>query len=118
MRTAWIAISPSAVRTVPRGSLRNTRYQPFGLTLSAVLDPKHLSIVVLVFDEGQVQERTITMFSSEGRRITSRSAEGVFRSVDDFIGFGDIFVDVMEKIWDHRVVQFWQWFRELSQGQY
>lgn len=88
--------------------------------LSAVLDPKQLSIMVLVFDEGptspsrkydelvrknigtltkmvpegQIQERMITMFSSEGRRITSRSAESVFRSVDEFIGFDNIFVDV------------------------
>jgi hypothetical protein len=88
--------------------------------LRAVLDPKHLSIVVLVYDEGptspsrqydelvqknlgelitmvptgQVQERTISMFSSERRRITSRSAGSVFRSVDEFIEFGDIFVDV------------------------
>lgn len=88
--------------------------------LRTVLDPKQLLIVVLVFDEGptspsrkyddlvrenigmlakmvpagQIQERTITMFSSEGRRITSRSAESVFRSVDEFIGFADIFVDV------------------------
>jgi len=44
--------------------------------------------------EGQIQERMITMFSSEGRRITSRSAESVFRSVDEFIGFDNIFVDV------------------------
>ena len=90
------------------------------MALRAVLDPKQLSVVVLVFDEGptspsrkydelvrknigtltkmvtagQVQERTITMFSSEGRRITSRSAESVFRSVDEFMGFSDIFVDV------------------------
>jgi len=88
--------------------------------LSAVLDPKQLSIMVLVFaegptspsrkydelvrknigtltkmvPEGQIQERMITMFSSEGRRITSRSAESVFRSVDEFIGFDNIFVDV------------------------
>jgi len=88
--------------------------------LSAVLDPKQLSIVMLVFDEGptspsrkydelvqknigslmrmvpaaQVQERTITMFSSEGRRVTSRSAESVFRSVGELTGFSDIFVDV------------------------
>jgi len=34
------------------------------------------------------------MFSSEGRRITSRSAESVFRSVDEFMAFSDIFVDV------------------------
>src|SRR6266404_4533960 len=88
--------------------------------LSAVLEPKQLSIVMLVFDEGptspsrkydelvqknigtltkmvpveQIQERTITMFSSEGRRITSRSAESVFRSVNELMGFSDIFVDV------------------------
>jgi hypothetical protein len=88
--------------------------------LGSVLDNKHLSIVMLVFDEGptspsrkyddlvqkniarltkmvpveQVQERTITMFSSEGRRITSRSAESVFRTMDELACFGDIFVDV------------------------
>lgn len=88
--------------------------------LTTVLDPRQLSIIMLVFDEGptspsrkydalvqqnidtlmkmvpsgQVQERTITMFSSEGRRVTSRSAESVFRSADEFSGFSDIFVDV------------------------
>lgn len=88
--------------------------------LGAVLEPKQLSIVMLVFDEGptspsrkydelvqknvgaltkmvpveQVQERTITMFSSEGRRITSRSAESVFRSVNELMEFSDVFVDV------------------------
>jgi hypothetical protein len=88
--------------------------------LTTVLDPRQLSIIMLVFDEGptspsrkydalvqqnidtlmkmvpsgQVQERTITMFSSEGRRVTSRSAESVFRSADEFSGFNDIFVDV------------------------
>ena len=88
--------------------------------LTEVLVPSQISIVMLVFDEGptsssrkydelvrnnigsltkmvpveQVQERTITMFSSEGRRITSRSAESVFRSVNDFMAFSDIFVDV------------------------
>jgi hypothetical protein len=88
--------------------------------LSAVLDSNQLLIVVLVFDEGptspsrnydelvrkniatltqllpaaKVQERTISMFSSEGRRITSRSAESVFRSVDEFVGFSNIFIDV------------------------
>jgi hypothetical protein len=88
--------------------------------LTAVLDPRQLSLIMLVFDEGptspsrkydklvqqnidtlmrmvpseQVRERTITMFSSEGRRVTSRSAESVFRSADEFSGFSDIFVDV------------------------
>lgn len=88
--------------------------------LGEVLDVKQLSIVMLVFDEGltspsrkyddlvqkniarltkmvpaeQVKERTITMFSAEGRRITSRSAESVFRTMDEFDCFGDIFVDV------------------------
>jgi hypothetical protein len=88
--------------------------------LTTVLDPRQLSIIMLVFDEGptspsrkydalvqqnidtlmkmvpsgQVQKRTITMFSSEGRRVTSRSAESVFRSADEFSGFSDIFVDV------------------------
>jgi hypothetical protein len=88
--------------------------------LSEVLDVKQLSVVMLVFDEGltspsrkyddlvqkniakltkmvpaeQVKERTITMFSAEGRRITSRSAESVFRTADEFACFGDIFVDV------------------------
>jgi hypothetical protein len=88
--------------------------------LSKVLDTKDLSVVLLVFDEGltspsrkydelvqknmnalakmipaeQIQQRTITMFSSEGRRTTSRSAESVFRSADELRGFTDIFVDV------------------------
>ncbi|MBZ5524802.1 MAG: hypothetical protein LAP21_21395 [Acidobacteriia bacterium] len=88
--------------------------------LSQVLDPKQLAIIMLVFDEGatspsrkyddlvqknvdtltkmvpagKIQERKVAMFSPEGRRITSRSAEAVFRSVDEFRGFSDIFVDV------------------------
>lgn len=88
--------------------------------LSEVINPKELSIMMLVFDEGptspsrgydelvrknvdrlagivrdgQLQERTVSMFSPEGRRITSRSAESVFRSANEFLGFNDIFVDV------------------------
>jgi hypothetical protein len=88
--------------------------------LSQVLDRTQLSVIMLVFDEGptspsrkydeivqrnigtltklvpagQLQERRITMFSAESRRITSRSAESVFRSVNELVGFSDIFVDV------------------------
>jgi hypothetical protein len=88
--------------------------------LSQVLDPGLLSVVMLVFDEGptspsrdydalvqknidavmkmvvasQIQEKTIQMFSAEGRRITSRSAESVFRSASELMELSDIFVDV------------------------
>lgn len=88
--------------------------------LAEFVDPKQLSIVMLVFDEGatspsrkyddlvqknvgsltklvpagSIQERSIKMFSPEGRRVTSRSAESVFRSATELLEFSDIFVDV------------------------
>ncbi len=88
--------------------------------LRGALDPEQISIIMLVFNEGptspsrgydelvrknvdamrqmvpggEIQERNINMFSSEGRRITSRSAESAFRSVSELQRFRDIFVDV------------------------
>lgn len=77
-------------------------------------------VILLVFDEGptspsrrydqrvqqnvtelttivphdQIEERQITMFSTDGRRVTSRSAESVVRSADELQQFSDVFVDV------------------------
>jgi hypothetical protein len=88
--------------------------------LVEVCDPKQISVVMLVFNEGptspsrrydhlvttnvealtkivgatNIQERNINMYSSEGRRITSRSAASLFRSADEFRAFNDIFIDV------------------------
>ncbi len=88
--------------------------------LRQVFDPKEMVAIVLVFDEGptspsrrydalvqenlaklkdtipngQTEDRQIQMFSSEGRRITSRSAEAAFRSPSELQQFSDIFVDV------------------------
>jgi hypothetical protein len=88
--------------------------------LCQVFPPVEIAIILLVFDEGptspsrrydervqqnlkelrailpagQIQERAITMFSADGRRITSRSAEAVLRSAAELQQFSDIFVDV------------------------
>ncbi len=88
--------------------------------LRQVFDPTELVAIVLVFDEGptspsrrydalvqenlaklsgiipngQIEDRQIHMFSAEGRRITSRSAEAAFRSPSELQQFSDIFVDV------------------------
>jgi len=88
--------------------------------LRQVFDPTELVAIVLVFDEGptspsrrydtlvqenlaklsaiilsgQIEDRQIQMFSAEGRRITSRSAEAAFRSPSELQQFSDIFVDV------------------------
>lgn len=88
--------------------------------LSRVLNPKQISVKLLVFDEGstspsrrydeqvqrnlqdlraavpigQIEERQVKMFSAEGRRITSRSAEMAFRSANELAGFADVFIDV------------------------
>lgn len=88
--------------------------------LCQILNPSKIEVVSLVFDEGatspsrryeelvrqnlvrlgemlpadQVRDRSITMFSTEGRRVTSRSAESIFRTADDLKQFSDIFVDV------------------------
>jgi hypothetical protein len=88
--------------------------------LCQVFPPVEIAIILLVFDEGptspsrrydervqqnlkelrailpagQIQERAITMFSADGRRITSRSAEAVLRSAAELQQFSNIFVDV------------------------
>ncbi len=88
--------------------------------LRQVFDPTELVAIVLVFDEGptspsrrydalvqenlaklngfipsgQIEDRQIHMFSAEGRRVTSRSAEAAFRSPSELQEFSDIFVDV------------------------
>ncbi len=89
-------------------------------TLCGIIKPSEISVIMLVFDEGstspsrrydefvqknlsrlsarvgsdQLQERRVSMFSAEGRRITSRSAESVFRNSAELKQFTDIFVDV------------------------
>lgn len=88
--------------------------------LRGILPSDLIAGIMLVFDEGatspsrrydelvqenvkklkaairsdQLQERSIKMFSAEGRRITSRSAEAVFRTAGELKQFTDIFVDV------------------------
>lgn len=88
--------------------------------LRQVFTSPEIAVIVLVFDEGptspsrkydgfvqenlaklrniipdeQLEERQVTMFSAEGRRITSRSAEAAFRSQSELQQFTDIFVDV------------------------
>ena len=88
--------------------------------LRGIIKSNEITVIMLVFDEGTtspsrrydefvkknleklngtvgsngLQERRINMFSTEGRRITSRSAEGVFRTAEELKGFTDIFVDV------------------------
>jgi hypothetical protein len=88
--------------------------------LCQVFQPEEIVIIVLVFEEGptspsrrydslvqdnlaklntiipkaQIEYRNISMFSAEGRRITSRSAEAAFRSPSELQQFSDIFVDV------------------------
>lgn len=88
--------------------------------LSEVFTPAEIAIIVLVFNEGptspsrrydslvqdnlarlktiipepQTEYRSINMFSTEGRRITSRSAAAVFRSPSELQQFAHIFVDV------------------------
>jgi hypothetical protein len=88
--------------------------------LRQVFDPAELAVTILLFDEGdtspsrryeslvqdnlsklgaivpvtQIEERQIRMFSTEGRRITSRSAAAAFRSPSELQQFSDIFVDV------------------------
>jgi hypothetical protein len=88
--------------------------------LSQVFTVAQLAVIILVFDEGstspsqkyaslaeanlarlkaivpeaQIEYRRINMFSSEGRRITSRSAEATFRLPDELEPYSDIFVDV------------------------
>ena len=88
--------------------------------LSKVFDRKEIAAIVLVFDEGptspsrrydalvqenlaklrkiipdgQSTDRQVQMFSAEGRRVTSRSAEAAFRSPSELQQFSDIFVDV------------------------
>lgn len=47
-----------------------------------------------IIPENQIDQRTITMFSTEGRRMTARSAESAFRSAAELQQFSDIFVDV------------------------
>lgn len=88
--------------------------------LREVFDTTEMVAIVLVFDEGptspsrrydalvqenlaklkgiipdgQIEDRQIHMFSTEGRRVTSRSAEAAFRSPSELQQFSDIFVDV------------------------
>jgi len=88
--------------------------------LRGIIKSNEITVIMLAFDEGTtspsrrydefvkknleklngtvgsngLQERRINMFSTEGRRITSRSAEGVFRTAEELKGFTDIFVDV------------------------
>src|SRR5579872_6533440 len=88
--------------------------------LSEVFTPAEIAIIVLVFNEGltspsrrydslvqdnlarlktiipeaQTEYRSINMFSTEGRRITSRSAAAVFQSPSELQQFTHIFVDV------------------------
>lgn len=40
--------------------------------------------------------RSITMFSAERRRITSRSAEGLFKTANEFASITDVIVDIIE----------------------
>jgi hypothetical protein len=88
--------------------------------LRGIVKSNEITVIMLAFDEGttspsrrydefvkknleklngtvgsdRLQERRINMFSAEGRRITSRSAEGVFRTAEELKDFTDIFVDV------------------------
>lgn len=88
--------------------------------LQQIFNPTEMVAIVLLFDEGptspsrrydalvqenlaklknvipagQIEDRNINMFSAEGRRITSRSAEAAFRSPSELQQFSDIFVDV------------------------
>jgi hypothetical protein len=88
--------------------------------LSEVFAPAEIAVIVLTFDEGptspsrrydslvqdnltvlktsipeeQIECRAINMFSTEGRRITARSAAAVFRSVSELQQFSHIFIDV------------------------
>jgi hypothetical protein len=88
--------------------------------LRQIFPAAEIVVILLVFDEGptspsrrydqrvqqnvtelttivpadQIQERRITMFSIDGRRVTSRSAESILRSADELQQFSDIFVDV------------------------
>jgi hypothetical protein len=88
--------------------------------LCQIFQPEEIVTIILVFDEGptspsrrydalvhdnlaklntiipkgHIEYRNISMFSAEGRRITSRSAETAFRSPSELQQFSDIFVDV------------------------
>jgi hypothetical protein len=44
--------------------------------------------------EKAISSRSVRMFSEDGRRTTSRSAEGLFTSIDDFKSYGDVIVDI------------------------
>ena len=52
---------------------------------------KHLQELV---SEKAVSSRSVKMFSDDGRRTTSRSAEGLFTSIDEFKPYGDVVVDI------------------------
>ena len=88
--------------------------------LAGIIDPREIAVTIVVFDEGptspskrydglvqrnlaelktivrddQIEQRQVSMFSPEGHRRTSRSAEAVFRSWTELQQFSDIFVDV------------------------
>ena len=42
----------------------------------------------------ELSSRSISMFSVERKRTTSRSAEGLFKTADEFVGITDVIVDV------------------------
>ena len=44
--------------------------------------------------EKAISSRSVKMFSDDGRRTTSRSAEGLFTSIEEFKAYSDIVVDI------------------------
>lgn len=55
---------------------------------------KNMEELGRIVPAAQLSSRNINMFSAERRRMTSRSAEGQFKTADEFAGITDVIVDV------------------------
>ena len=55
---------------------------------------KNMDDLAQIVPTAQVSTRNVSMFSAERRRMTSRSAEGLFKTASEFAGITDVIVDV------------------------
>lgn len=55
---------------------------------------RNLKRLQSVVSEKAISSRSVKMFSEDGRRTTSRSAESLFTSIDEFKPYGDVVVDI------------------------
>jgi hypothetical protein len=55
---------------------------------------RNLKQLQSLVSEKAISSRFVKMFSDDGRRTTSRSAEGLFTSIEEFKPYGDVVIDI------------------------